>query len=424
MTRDRDDSMASCQTDDVLHELLGEIGEHLSRGEAVDVDDYLTTYPETAERLRRAIPGIKALIQLGHIEKVEPTAGLPMLGELGDYRIVREVGRGGMGVVYEAEQLSLHRRVALKVLPFAAVLEPQRLQRFKNEAIAMASLDHPNVVKVYGVGVERSIHFLAMQFIDGNTLADLIDARKRPKTPLPDAQSPEFAQPLATHRSTQAVAFATTQGLSRTDRKQHEQQIIRWAIQAAEALSHAPGLGIVHRDIKPSNLIIDSQAQLWVADFGLAQFSSDASLTTSGALLGTLRYMRPEQAVGTASVDHRTDIYSLGVSLYDTISSEGVFPGDDRQQILTSVIHQEPPSLTKVAPGVSTDLATIVDKMMSKSPTDRYASSDDLRKTCGGVSKATRFWPVDLPSGNELRSGASDTGQLSVRSSSRPLSCY
>src|SRR5262249_27765563 len=194
---------------------------------------------------------------------------------------LREVGRGGMGVVYEAEQISLGRRVALKVLPFAATMDARQLQRFLNEARAAATLHHAHVVPVYAVGQERGVHYYAMQFVDGQTLADLI-AR------------PSGRQEQA-HKDTVPVAAVTTQSAPRA--RAFFRRAAEWGIQAAEALDHSHQLGIVHRDIKPGNLMIDHQGKLWVTDFGLARTGADSNLTMTGDLLGTLRYMSPEQAL-------------------------------------------------------------------------------------------------------------------------------
>ena len=234
-------------------------------------------------------------------------------GVLGDYRILREIGRGGMGVVYEAEQISLGRTVALKVLPYAAMLDKTRLARFKNEARAAASLDHPNIVHVHAVGSERSVHYYAMQFIDGQTVADLITAEQPPARAvtdgsasgaLADTDSPEpteacgVASPPSSARSqalrdTPAAAHPWASTDRNGDERQRIRALVELAIQAAEALEHAHQMGVVHRDIKPSNLMVDADRHLWVTDFGLAMVEAEDNLTTSGSMLGTLRVHEP-----------------------------------------------------------------------------------------------------------------------------------
>src|SRR3989440_631642 len=247
-----------------------------------------------------------------------------------------------MGVVYEAHQTSLNRRVALKVLPFAAALDPKQLQRFQNEAHAAAQLHHTNIVPVFGVGSERGVHYYAMQFIDGQTLAAVISERRALALPdrgekpgsLPgDATGPYVATPpvaaLSTERPAGDRAFFRAAA--------------RFGVQAAEALEHAHQLGVVHRDIKPANLLVDARGNLWITDFGLAHCQSQAGLTMTGDLVGTLRYMSPEQALAKrVIIDHRTDIYSLGATLYELMTLEPIFAGRDRQELLRQIAFDEP----------------------------------------------------------------------------------
>ena len=200
-----------------------------------------------------------------------------------DFRIVREIGRGGMGVVYEAEQISLGRRVALKLIPLGALFDDRQLQRFQNEARTAALLDHPHIVKVFTVGREGSVPFYAMQLIDGHTLAALITAQR--------------AGDLPSHASLPRTA---------ADRFRMAAEL---GIQACEALEHAHTQDIVHRDVKPANLLVGAQGHLWIADFGLARIGTDPGVTATGDVLGTLRYMSPEQALGKRLIDHRSDIY-------------------------------------------------------------------------------------------------------------------
>ena len=275
----------------------------------------------------------------GPVDAADPVrlAGEPAFGVLGDFRLLREIGRGGMGVVYEAEQISLARRVALKVLPFAATLDNKQIQRFKNEAQAAGQLHHTNIVAVHFVGCERGVHFYAMQYIEGQSLGQVIADLRSQNADLPKKSGVRTAQPVSpgtqdhqpaepVHQSaicdppseiaapTPPVAALSTEK-SLTNRAFFH-AVAKLGMQAAEALDYSHELGVIHRDIKPANLLLDVRGKLWITDFGLAHCQSQAGLTMSGDLVGTLRYMSPEQALAKrVVVDHRTDIYSLGATL-------------------------------------------------------------------------------------------------------------
>jgi tetratricopeptide (TPR) repeat protein/serine/threonine protein kinase len=339
------------------------------------------------------------------------------IGQLGDFRIVRPVGRGGMGIVYEAEQLSLRRRVALKLLPFANALDRRQLQRFKNEAQAAGQLHHTNIVPVYWVGYECGVHFYAMQFIEGQSLAALIDNMRRwtdmqvgpggspgagaaparklagePGAPPADVASAGLATTgpyEASAADKQLSSVPTAAAFLSTERSNTSRPYLRMVahlgVQAAEALDHAHQLGIVHRDIKPANLLVDGQGHLWVTDFGLARLQSEASLTATGDLVGTVRYMSPEQALAKRLViDHRTDVYSLGATLYELLTLAPVCPGTDRQEVLRQIACEEPIAPRRLNKAVPPELEVIVLKALEKTPVERYGTAqevaDDLRR--------------------------------------------
>jgi len=369
-------------------ELIEQLADRVQAGEALDLDAILRDHPEHADLLRRVLPAIGLLADLSRSARKPPGAGVEAgpLGALGDFRLIREVGRGGMGVVYEARQVSLDRRVALKVLPYAGTMDPRQLDRFRNEARAAAALHHPNVVPVHAVGCEGGVHYYAMQFIDGCNLAELIRALRRrgpaagAARPDPDQATvphgPPFADPHAATENALAASLSTDPALCG---RAFYRTVARWGAAAAEALDHAHRLGIVHRDVKPANLLIDGTGRVWVADFGLAQFQAGGELTMTGDLVGTLRYMSPEQAAGQrVAIDERTDVYSLGVTLYEALTLEPAFPGLERQDVLRRVVNDEPPPLRSIAPGVPRDLETVVLKAMAKDPADRYQSAREL----------------------------------------------
>jgi serine/threonine protein kinase/Flp pilus assembly protein TadD len=356
--------------------------------------------PDHAGELLELLPALEALAQVsaslpatasenavGH-EPPSPgvrSLALPNEGALGDFRLLGEVGRGGMGVVYEAEQMSLGRRVALKVLPFASALHPRQVQRFKNEALAAAQLHHTNIVPVYAVGCERGTHYYAMQFIDGHTLAEVVRALRQdagqgtgtetgPATTGTVEAAPRPKPLLAPEFTQRGPAFV--------------RRIAELMLQAAEALEYAHQVGVVHRDVKPANLMLDGLGHLWVTDFGLACWHRpgvEGGLTGTGELPGTLRYMSPEQALGRpAVVDHRTDVYALGATLYELLTLEPLCPGSTRQELLAQIGCEEPRPPRRLNRAVPVDLETIVLKAVAKNVAERYATAqelaDDLRR--------------------------------------------
>jgi serine/threonine protein kinase/Flp pilus assembly protein TadD len=335
-----------------LAEWIDELAGRLRSGESLELDACAGERPEHADDLRRLWPTLLMLADCSRPTAPRAPAGAkssgPAPGCLGDYRILREVGRGGMGVVYEAEQMSLGRRVALKVLPFAAALDPRQLQRFQNEARAAAGLEHPHIVPVYGVGREGAVHFYAMKFIDGGSLAAFLGARRA------------------------AGGKAQPRG------RLYFEKVARMGLAAAEALEYAHSVGVVHRDVKPANLMLDVHGKLWVADFGLAR-TAQSDLTMTGDLVGTLRYMSPEQAQAKHGlVDHRTDVYSLGATLYELLTLRPAVAGADREEILRDIAMKDPVNPRKIDPAIPIDLETIVLTAMAKSPRERYAQAADF----------------------------------------------
>lgn len=371
--------------DDLIGALADDFLDRCDRGERPDPEEYAARHPKAAPAIRRALRWLRP--NPPGADPVEPSSDpdpTPVIGRvLSDFRIVREVGRGGMGVVYEAEQVSLGRRVALKVLPFAALSDPRLLQRFKNEARAAAALDHPHIVKVHAVGEDRGTHYLAMQLIDGRPLSDLIRERQGAAASTgrllvrPDA-------PTVTKAAADSVpdTAPTAPGSATPTRGDGDyfRQVATWGIQAAEALEHAHSLGVVHRDVKPGNLLLDTSGNVWVADFGLAKLAaSDVALTGTGDVLGTLRYMSPEQAGARHGlVDHRTDVYALGATLYELLTGVPAVDGADKADILHRIAFADSTPPRKLDRGIPADLETVVLKCLAKDPGERYATAGEL----------------------------------------------
>lgn len=342
-----------------LTELLDDYLQGLEQGEPVDVDQLiaenrdlesvLREYLAKLDNLHGIAAGFRKHDELEPLISGDSNASVQSL-QLGDYTIIRQLGRGGMGIVYEARQRTLNRRVALKLLPMASMLDSRQIARFKNESYAAAQLQHPNIVPVHNVGVHRGIHYYAMQFIEGQTIDSWI------------------ASSVDTRSVTQW------------------RESICFAIDIAHALQCAHECGIVHRDIKPSNLMLDHDGRAWVTDFGLARCQNDLSLTLSGDVVGTMRYMSPEQACGRAElVDQRTDVYSLGATLYEMLTGQAAVRGDDGPAVLQEIVSDSPPRLRRVMPHVPADLEVVLQKAMAKERDDRYTTAREFAEDLQAV---------------------------------------
>jgi serine/threonine protein kinase/Flp pilus assembly protein TadD len=324
---------------------------------------------------------------------------------IGDFELLGELGRGGMGVVYLARQISLQRLVAMKVLPFASGLDHRQIERFRNEARAAASIQHPNIASVYAVGCEEGVHFYAMQYIDGQALDRFVpggpcnswldqSGPKPAEAPCVASEAGDVARSLQDPLAARAGGVrheyaADAQRLARSGTLELARQVARVGVQVAEALQQAHEYGIIHRDIKPSNLLLDRQGRVWITDFGLARIRSDARTTQTGDVVGTLRYMSPEQALGLdRTVDERTDIYSLGVTLYELAAQRPAFAGGNPNKILRRITLEDPLPLRRINPATPVDLETIILKAMAKLPEHRYATARefaaDLENYLGG----------------------------------------
>ncbi|MDX2039631.1 MAG: serine/threonine-protein kinase [Acidobacteriota bacterium] len=272
------------------------------------------------------------------------------LQQFGPYQVVAKLGKGGMGDVYLAEDTRLRRKVALKLLPIELTTRKEWLRRFELEALAASATNHPNIITIYEIGKTDESHFIAAEYVEGKTLRQMIDAGR--------------------------LEFSTAMDI---------------AAQVASALSAAHAAGVYHRDIKPENIMVRPDGLAKVLDFGLAKQSKTPSLLTSsnattvveiltapGTVVGTPQYMSPEQARGLA-VDYRTDIFSLGVVLYEMLAGREAFTGDELIEVLASVAHREPESLKKLVPEIPHQLEKIVHRAMLKDRDRRFQTASELQ---------------------------------------------
>ncbi|HEY1784386.1 MAG TPA: protein kinase [Pirellulales bacterium] len=431
------------EIEELVAEATDEFLQRVRLGEPPDIDEYVSRFPQIAAVLRSLLPALRSAHRgssaaaqngirgwhsaaagqppAGHSSASRSGAGAQApgwageqtgggkLGQLGEFRLIRELGRGGMAIVYEAEQISLGRRVALKVLPLAAALDPRQLQRFRLEAQAAAHLHHSHIVPIYSVGCERGVYYYAMQYIEGRSLADVIaelesqqpGRASRPggvpqyttvdgNTPRGQAQNNHTQQSDAQHNfalygcaspaaDTAVRGHATAVTLQSIQTPAYFRTIAGMGVQAADALDYAHGMGVIHRDIKPANLLLDGEGRIYIADFGLAQLQGDSRLTRTGDLVGTLRYMSPEQTTARRGVvDHRADLYSLGATLYELLTLSPAFDAADRPALLRQIADEEPPAPRQRNRAIPVDLETIVLKAMAKEPHRRYATAKEL----------------------------------------------
>ena len=414
--------------DDTLDRLAEEFLDRLRRGERPAVREFAARLPERSGEVRELLSALVLVEELKPQEDETPDhggrtppgwRGGAVPDRLGDFRILREVGRGGMGVVYEAEQESLGRRVAVKVLTPQFVQSPQLALRFLREARSAAQLHHTNIVPVFGVGEHDGQHYYAMQFIRGLALDSVLGEVKRLKG-LAGADARDDDAPTRSGPSEIPTSMAPRTRISGRDTPPHPPPppppprprpttmrrpspcpaSRRWRRRRPGRTSGTPGAspgsacrpprrsstrieqGTLHRDIKPSNLLLDAHGTVWVTDFGLAKAAEDEDLTRTGDLVGTLRYMAPERFQGRC--DARSDVYALGLTLYEMLALRPAFDARDRHPLIYQVTHTRPPRLRLLDPGIPRDLETIVHKAIEKDPADRYPSAgllaEDLRR--------------------------------------------
>ena len=433
--------------------LAEEFVRRVRAGRAPTIAAYVAKYPQYAKEIQDVFPAVLALEQLGGHEDRERkvaqrSSGMARVGKsLGDFRIVRQIGRGGMGIVYEAEQQSLKRTVALKLLPPDPSDKVRQNQRFRREAEAAARLHHTNIVPVFGIGHSEGVQYLVMQYIDGVGLDEVlvelqrltceqrnihkadqvgiqtVSAISKATTaalrlrdghfspPSPTASDDRIGQTMAALDEVPTVEYARSQlgGTTHGDDQATEfrgrdilgprywRSVAQVGAQVADALDHAHQHGVLHRDIKPSNLLFDRDGIVWVTDFGLAKHEDHDNVTRTGDVVGTLRYMAPEQFDG--SNDARSDIYALGLTLYELLTLQPAFEETQYGALIQRKQQSDPVSLRSRAPTVPRDLETIVLKACARDAAHRYPHAGllaaDLRRFLDDRPVLAR--PVTLP---------------------------
>jgi serine/threonine protein kinase len=355
--------MSDPTSPDLLDRLVAEYSDALAGGGEPDQAALLERVPpdqrETLERCLR-------MVRAGLLPAPAATDALVPGVELDGFRIVRELGRGGMAVVYLAEQLDLRRHVALKVLRPSLAIERRHVERFQREALTAARLKHPHIVPVHAVGETRGYHWLAMEHVEGPTLAEVLER----------LQSSGKATRQWTARDLhEAAGLEPMRGAEAS----YEQALCALLAPAARALGAAHELGLVHRDVKPSNILIHRDGRALIADFGLAKGESDPGLSLTGEPLGTPFYMSPEQAtLTTLPVDQRSDVYSFGVTLYEALAGRRPFEGATVFAVLEAIQSRAPAPLRAVAPRTSAAAQAVVRRAMAFDPAERYPSALDL----------------------------------------------
>jgi WD40 repeat protein len=372
----------SAARDERLHAILHSYLQAVDAGKAPDRQALLREHPELAaeleaffadqDRIEQAVRGMRPA-EPSTLEGAGPHAEYPTLppdGQaappsgtkvryFGDYELLEEIARGGMGVVYKARQVSLNRIVALKMILAGQLASPEDVHRFRREAEAAANLDHPNIVPIYEVGEHEGQHYFSMKFIEGGSLSATLARSASEGSNAADRKNPALAL--------------------RAGDKAGQRRIAGLMTQVARAVHHAHQRGILHRDLKPGNILIDTQGQPHVSDFGLAKrIEGDARQTRSGAIVGTPSYMAPEQARSEKVLTTGVDVYSLGAVLYEMLTRRPPFRAETPLDTVLQVLEREPDRPRSINGHIDRDLETISLKCLDKDPKPRYGSAEAL----------------------------------------------
>jgi len=362
---------------DSLEVLATQFADRVRRGEQPSMDQYLAAYPEYAEGIRELFPMVAALEQWKHDrEAAVLRQQIPeefKIEELGDCRIIREIGRGGMGVVFEALQGSLNRRVAVKLLPWRVAMVPRWQEQFEREARTIARLQHTSIVPIYSFGTHEGYAYYTMQYVEGVSLSNIILLLKERESVVFSAVIDAAAEGGSNSAGRPSLrSGAPRRGLRRDSWK----SFARIGMQVAQALRYSHGQGVLHNDVKPANLLIDATGKVCVTDFGLAAEVNPAPDAEDGAVTGTVRYMAPERFTGESN--QTSDLYSLGLTLYELATRQPAFTSEDRSTLIESITQGALKPLTTVDRTIPQNLALIIEKACAPVTADRYQSAVEL----------------------------------------------
>ncbi len=368
-----------------LDQIAEEFSASIRRGEQPTIDDYVAKYPDPSGMLRDLLASIEMIEGLKPQSTNSGAANheSPGIERLDDYNIVREIGRGGMGIVFEAIHQSLQRRVAVKVLATGLLGDTKHLARFRREARAAARLRHTNIVGVFGVGTADNHHYYVMDFIDGMSLREWLVAltgKQGLAMPTIDEVIDRTAGELDNLESEkELVSRSELAGPlpDRIDTPAYFRWVAHIGASVADAIQYAHDQGVLHRDIKPANLLVDRRGEVWIADFGLAKLTEQQAVTKSGDVVGTPQYMPPESFGG--NYDVRSEVYSLGLTLYELLALRPAIEGRNTAEVIRKASLGVSVSPRKANPLVPRDLETIVLKSLAIDPRSRYVSAGELR---------------------------------------------
>ena len=365
---------------DRLELLLTEFADEARKGRRPSIEAYANRYPELADDFRELVELVASLEEWKTQKEIDTVReNLPTkltIEQLGPYKVLKELGRGGMGVVFAAEDLRTKRRVAIKMLPWKHVSDlAARKERFQREASTIAGLNHPNIVPVYTVGEWSGFQYYVMRWVEGLSLDWLIRRLRSSPFPVSDQEIRKLA---LDESGFMPVIGKEYRPMARAIARDSWKAFARIGVQICRALEAAHAKGVLHYDIKPANLLLDGSGRLYVTDFGVAAARDDES--PEGAdevgLLGTLRYMAPERFRGKA--DERTDLYAIGATLYELATLKPLFEGATRRHLVNQILASAPSPVRAVQTGVPRDLETIIMTALAKRPADRYASAQEM----------------------------------------------